>query len=67
VAFLLHTGHVPGWRQYASLASLPPRLLASTAPRLPVVVHSLVQHGEVLTVQALHYPLLKRLLDRGRG
>ncbi|EFN53599.1 hypothetical protein CHLNCDRAFT_136826 [Chlorella variabilis] len=63
VAFLLHTGHVAGWRQYASLAELPPRLLAPQAARLPVVMHSAAQHGEVLAVRVAHYPLLRRLVD----
>jgi hypothetical protein len=103
LAFLLHTGHISGWRQYGSLAGaaqystaaqlssahevhvahlhvnpgallcpccaaeLPPRLLAPEARRLPVVLHSVAQHGEALAVRAAHYPLLRRLADRYRG
>ncbi|KAL4853779.1 hypothetical protein ACK3TF_005270 [Chlorella vulgaris] len=66
LAFLLHTGQVPGWRQYTHLSELPPRLLAPNAPRLPVVLLSVAQHGEVLAVQAVHYPLLRRLGDSYR-
>lgn len=57
---------MPGWRQYTHLSELPPRLLASNAPRLPVVLLSVAQHGEVLSVQAAHYPLLRRLGDSYR-
>jgi hypothetical protein len=66
LAFLLHTGHIPGWRQYASLADVPAALLRPEGRRLPVALHSVAQRGEALAVRAAHYPLLRRLLDRYR-
>lgn len=64
LAFLLRTGAVPGWRQYGGHpAALPQRLLGPSAPRLPLVIHSVVQEGEVVCVRAAHYPALRRLAD----
>lgn len=67
IAFLLHSGSIPGWRRFTSARQIPARAWGPTAPRIPVVIMRTAPHGELVEIQAAHFPLLHRLIARYRG
>ena len=67
LAFLLHTGIVPGWRRYTRLQDLSGRIVRPSGPRLPVVLTRARPKGELVVLQAVHFPWMHRWLARYRG
>ncbi|KAK9804763.1 hypothetical protein WJX72_003892 [[Myrmecia] bisecta] len=67
-AVLLATGKIGGIRRFTSVDQIPAGYLSGPqARRLPVLIQGFERHGDFLLARVVHYPWMRRMLDRYRG